>query len=73
VCRELYSNQISNIFIIGRTTIVQDQLIAMQLAVGANRFPKYWIKFLAFCNALHYSALDPQKMGKCGKQWRNAM
>jgi hypothetical protein len=38
----------------------------MQIAVGANRLPKYWIKFLLFCNALHLSALGPQNLDDCG-------
>jgi hypothetical protein len=45
----------------------------MQIAMGANRLPKYWIKFLLFSAALHSSTLGPQNLGDCGMQWQNAM
>ncbi len=46
----------------------------MQIVVGANRLPKYWINILLFCTALHYSTWVHQIwVTGCGV-WRwNAM
>jgi hypothetical protein len=45
----------------------------MQIVVGANRLPKYWINFLLLSTALHYSALGPQNLGDSGRRQWNAM
>jgi hypothetical protein len=45
----------------------------MQIAVVANRLPKYWINFLLKSTALHYSASGPQNLGDSGRRRWNAM
>jgi hypothetical protein len=43
----------------------------MQIVVGANRLPKYWINILLFYTALHYSTLGPPNLGDW--LWRAAV